>query len=555
MFSPDRMIALDIGASKIVVAEFVTRKNGVPELINYGVADLGVLPESNVDSSAYIVSALRDLMKERGIRSGVQLYMSISGQAVFPRYVKLPPVEGDKIQQIVEYEAQQNVPFPIDEVVWDYQLLDDGLDDEKKVMLVAVKTENVTALTDCVQTLGLEPEIIDTAPLALYNLVRMSYPEITTDACTMVLDIGARSTNLVFVEGNKVFSRSITVAGNTISQEIMKEFNLTFEEAEKLKKEKAVVALGGVYSMSEDPDTEKISKIVRNVLTRLHAEVNRSINFYRSQQSGSAPTSILLAGGSSIIPHLNTFFNEKLRVDVEYLNPFKSISISPNISVDQLNADVTVLGEVVGLGVRYAGGCPIEINLMPASIVAQKIMRKRRPFFVASVVLAAVAMSCWAWYFHHMTVLAKDNTINIENEKLRLESLDKKLRDAVRAQKAEEKEVGKLVDLVASKTSWLLVLDGVHNAMLEGMWLTSFKPVVNNGMAAGVEIEGEIFEDKARAIVKGDTTVLEVFTTRLKEFPGFTDGTAIKEQPPLVAGDYTHKFKIYVALQTPIRIR
>lgn len=554
MFSPDRMIALDIGASKIVVAEFASRKNSIPELINYGVAELGVMPESNVDSTAYIVSALRDLMKERGIKSGAPLYMSISGQAVFPRYVKLPPVEGDKIHQIVEYEAQQNVPFPIDEVVWDYQLLDDDEGDEKKVMLVAVKTENVTALTDCVQSLGLEPEIIDTAPLALYNLVKSSYD--TDDGCTMVLDIGARSTNLVFVEGSKVFSRSITVAGNTITQEIMKEFNLTFEEAEKLKKEKAVVALGGVYAMSEDSEVEQISKIVRNVLTRLHAEVNRSINFYRSQQSGSAPTSILLAGGSSIIPHLNTFFNEKLRVNVEYLNPFSSISISPNLSVEQLNKDVTVLGEVVGLGIRHSGNAAIEINLMPASIVAQKIMRRRRPFFVLSVLLATVAMSGWAWYFHHMTGLAKENITKIQSEQRRLEKLESELKDAKNTQKTEEKEVGKLVDLVASKTSWLLVVEGIHSAMYEGMWLTSFQPKIEKGYAQGVSIGGEIFVDMARKIAKGDTTILEMFTTRLSENPEFADKeTKITAQTPFVAGDYTYKFKIYVAFENPIKVR
>jgi type IV pilus assembly protein PilM len=554
VFSPDRMIALDIGASKIVIAEFASHKNSIPELINYGIAELGVMPDSNVDSTAYIVSALKGLMKERGIRSGAQLYMSISGQAVFPRYVKLPSVEGEKIHQIIEYEAQQNVPFPINEVVWDYQLLDDGDVDEKKVMLVAVKTENVMALTDCVQTLGLEPEIIDTAPLALYNLVKSSYN--TEEGCTMILDIGARSTNLVFVEGNKVFSRSITVSGNTITQEIMKEFSLTFEQAEELKKEKAVVALGGVYAMSEDPEVEQISKIVRNVLTRLHAEVNRSINFYRSQQSGNSPSSILLAGGSSIIPHLDTFFNEKLRVNVEYLNPFSSISISPDLSVEQLNMDVTVLGEVVGLGLRHSGNAAIEINLMPASIVAKKIMRKRRPFFVISVILASLVMGAWGWYFHHMTALANENITKVESEQRRLERLESELKDAKNTQQQEEKEVGKLVDLVASKTSWLTVINGVHDAMFEGMWLTSFKPVVEQGYAQGVSISGEIFVDKAKEVTKGDTTILEMFTTRLSETPEFEDQkTKITAQTPFVAGDYTYKFKIYVAFENPIKVR
>jgi hypothetical protein len=221
-----------------------------------------------------------------------------------------------------------------------------------------------------------------------------------------------------------------------------------------------------------------------------------------------------------------------------------------------LNQDVTVLGEVVGLGIRNSGKGAIEINLMPASILAQKIMRKRRPFFVISVILATVAMGCWAWYFHHMTILSKDNTAGIKAEQSRLESLDGKLKVALKAQKTEETEVDKLVNLVASKTSWLMVVDGVHNAMLDGMWLTSFKPKLDeHGVATGVDIIGEIFVDKAKEVAKGDATVLEVFTTRLKENPEFTDKTEIKEQPLPVAGDYTYKFRIYVALQNPIKVR
>jgi hypothetical protein len=155
-----------------------------------------------------------------------------------------------------------------------------------------------------------------------------------------------------------------------------------------------------------------------------------------------------------------------------------------------------------------------------------------------------------------MTGLAQENTTKIKAEHTRLGSLDSKLKVASKDQKTEEAEVDKLVDLVASKTSWLMVVDEVHNAMLDGMWLTSFKPVVEGGVATGVSISGEIFVDKAREIVgNGDATILEVFTARLIERPEFTDKTVIKEQPLPVTGDYTYKFRIYVALQKPIKVR
>ncbi|NLF23609.1 MAG: pilus assembly protein PilM, partial [Lentisphaerae bacterium] len=245
MLTSDRILALNIGASRLALAEFKVKNGQAPELLQYGLADLGIEPESETDPSAYIVAALRDLMRERGIRPA-PLLMTLSGQAVFPRFVKLPPVARDKILSMIQYEAEQNVPFPIGEVVWDYQLVGNADAGDQNVMIVAVKTENVVALTDCVQAAGLEPEIVDVASLALYNCAAYNYPG--QDGCTMVLDIGARSTNLVFIEEGRIFSRSIPVAGNTITQEIAKSFQTDFRVAEQMKREHGFVALGGVYA-------------------------------------------------------------------------------------------------------------------------------------------------------------------------------------------------------------------------------------------------------------------------------------------------------------------
>ena len=124
MARTNRIIALDIGASKVVLAEFAVSKEGAPELVNYGIGQLGIQLDSETDPSAYVVSTIRDLMREHNIKPA-PLLMTISGQMVFPRYVKLPPVTRDKLMQMINYEAEQNVPFPIEEVVWDYQLIGD----------------------------------------------------------------------------------------------------------------------------------------------------------------------------------------------------------------------------------------------------------------------------------------------------------------------------------------------------------------------------------------------------------------------------------------------
>jgi type IV pilus assembly protein PilM len=551
VFFSDRILTLDVGASSIVLAEFVADRTGPPTLVNYGIERLGV-SEGESHAHETLVSAIRSIMRQRGIRPA-PLYIAISGQAVFPRYVPLPPVSRDKVRQIVQYEAEQNVPFPIDEVVWDYQLIVDE-DGEQSVMLVAAKTESVTRLTRSVQDAGLEPEVVDAAPMALYNVVRYNYPDLT--GCTMVLDIGARASNLVFIEDQRIFSRSIPVAGNAVTQEIMKEFDIPFDEAEALKASVGFVALGGVYGGTNDDVAERVSKIVRNVVARLHAEVNRSINFYRGQQGGSAPNLVLLTGGGSVIEHMDTFFREKLRVDVEYLNPFINIPVGPDVDSESISRDITLLGEGAGLALRRALACPVEISLMPPDLVAAKVLQKRQPFFALAAVGLALVMLCWWMYFYRMRVMLGTRVQQVEARIADLTGLSSRLQDAIRHREAEQHKVDLLLGVAESRTQWIRTIEAVHDCLLEGMWLTRIEPVDAATDASGVithiDIAGIGFDDRLQQVARPDATAIEVFRDKLRATDTFTDETEITMQPP-TAGAFKHEFTIRLALREPIR--
>jgi type IV pilus assembly protein PilM len=539
------MLALDIGASKLVVAEFMVGKGGVPELVNYGIGKLGLDASAETDSSAYIVSTIREIIRENGLRPA-PLLMTVSGQTVFPRYVKLPPVARDKIMQIIRYEAEQNVPFPIEDVVWDYQLLGDETQDEVNVMLVAVKTDNVSMLTDCVVAAGLEPQVVDVAPMALYNLVRYNYPDL--QGCTMVLDIGARSSNLIFLEEERVFSRSIPVAGNAITHELMKEFDESFEEAEQLKTEHAFVAFGGVYAGPDNEIADRVSKIVRNVITRLHAEVNRSINFYRSQQGGSPPSLVLLTGGSSMIPHTDTFFREKLKVEVDYLNPFVSIPVSNEIDTDRIENDLQMLGEVTGLAIRRSLACPVEINLMPPDLVAKKVFRKRQPYFaLASVGLILVMLSWWV-YFRKMSTVWDDRVRELEIRRDVLTETDTELVRVVAKEKEAAKRLGEIVKVASKKSQWLEWIEGIHGCLLEGMWLRSLEPVKEDGIFY-IKIEGRGFDDELKKYDTAKATAIEVFQNRLRTCAHFSPDTKILAQRDASSGAFARDFTILVAVE------
>jgi type IV pilus assembly protein PilM len=476
------------------------------------------------------------------------LVMSVSGQAVFPRYVKLPPVGRDKIMQMVHYEAEQNVPFPIEEVVWDYQLVSGVGTDELNVMLVAAKIESIKRLTDCVQAAGLEPEVVDVAPMALYNTVRYNYPGL--EGCTMVLDIGARSSNLIFVEENRIFSRSIPVAGNAATQELMKEFDVGYEEAEELKHQHGFVALGGVYAGPENKVADRVSRIVRGVVTRLHAEVSRSINFYRSQQGGNPPSRVFLAGGSSVLPHMDTFFREKLKVPVEALNPFANIPVSPGIDQDRIMGDIQLLGEVAGLALRRSLTCPVEISLLPPDIVARKTMRRRQPFFAAAAFGVVLIMLCWWVYFLRMREMLGVRVEKVDSRVGGLNTQAGRLQKVRKDSDGVQAKADTLTSVIRMRTAWLDLLEAVRGAMLEGMWLTGLDPVIEKGQITAVSISARGFVDQLKD--QPDQTATELFAARLGQLECFTEETKITRELAVNAGDFAREFTVQAPLSEAI---
>ena len=541
MLRTDRILALDIGNSKLVLAEFKISSSKSLELVKYNVSPLGYDPETTTDSAAYIVSGIRDAIRSSGIRPG-PVAVSVSGQMVFPRYVKLPPVTPDKIAQIVKYEAQQNVPFPIDEVVWDYQLVGQETS-ELSVLLVAVKGELVKNLTDCVEAAGLDPVLVDVSPMALYNAVRYNYSDLP--GCTMILDMGARSTNVVFVEGNKIFSRSIPVAGMAITKDVMKEFGLSFEEAEELKVAHAFVGFGGVYEGHEVGVADRTSKIVRNIMTRLHAEVVRTINFYRSQQGGSQPTMVLLAGGCSMIPHVNVFLKEKLKLDVDFLNPFRNVAVSSSIPSDKVAEDLNLLGEVVGLALRRVLSCPVEINLLPPELAARKVLQRRLPFFGLAAFGLVLTILVFGLFLHQMKSMAEQRLNMVQARVSMLNGPNVKLGELAKQEERVYAKADDLNRLIEAKTQWAAILSDLHQRLLPGMWLTAVMatPAKDKTTPARVEIRGMAFNDEV------NSQAVTEYVARLKGTGCFTDDLQIKRIRPVEGTDYAIEFVVDAALK------
>src|SRR5438045_5379803 len=237
-----RIFTLNLGSQAISVADFRPQSGGGLVLRDYKRRDLAIENPSEPIRHAQITATIREILNEFGIKSANVNY-AVAGQSVFARFVKLPSVEEEKIDRIIAFEAQQNVPFPISEVVWDYQLVGGGTDEQVQVVLVAIKSDLLEALNGAVEAAGLRPVIIDVATMALANAFRYNYDEI--EGCSLLIDIGARTTNLIFIEQDKIFTRNVPIGVSSITSALAKELNESFTRAEARKKESKFVSLIG----------------------------------------------------------------------------------------------------------------------------------------------------------------------------------------------------------------------------------------------------------------------------------------------------------------------
>lgn len=555
-----RILTLDIGASSIKLGEFTTLKSGGLELINFGVGSLLVDPQSDQDRIPQIITTIKELMQERGIKPG-RVLLSVSGQSVFSRFVKLPPVDKEKVYQIILYEAQQNVPFPIQEVVWDYQLIGRG-EGELDVMLAAIKADIIVQLTDAVEQAGLQTDLVDVAPMALYNAVRFNYSD--AKGCTLVIDVGARSTDLIFMEEGRVFIRSVPVAGNAITQQVMREFELGFEDAEEMKRAHAFVAFGGAYEEPKSEVADKVSKIVRNVMTRMHAEIDRSIKFYRSQQNGQAPSLILLAGGTSVIPYTDSFLKDKLKVEVDYLNPFINVPVGAAIDAEEIGRHAHELPQLVGLALRKAHACPIEINLLPPKVVQEKTFRRKQPLLVGAAFALVLVLVVWALYFIKMSRLAEEQLTRVNSSVSSLEQIARPLRETEGKIAFLQQRITDVDAIVSRRTQWLNILSELQSVLPPDLFLVQVIPVrapavdptrpppspdaPPPGTLLGLDIEGVGYLDKITS-----ATPIREYRDHLRESALFAPATEITWLPTPSPDQFVRRFKINVVLKEPVR--
>lgn len=503
MLKSKTFLAVDLGAGSVKAAEFEASEGGGLRLLKFGVKPLGLAGSQDAARENVVKKAIAELIAEGGFSAAsAPTTLCAPGFQVFSKFVKLPPVDTSKVTQIIQYEAQQNVPFPLAETAWDYQILGTSPGGELEVLLVAIKSDIVEKqIFGAAEAAKLKTQTVDCSIGALANAFRFSYAD--QEGCSLLIDIGAKTSNVLLFEANKYYARSVNVGANAITQEFAAESKLRFDEAEKFKLAEGFVSLGGAYEEPDNPKVAAVSKVARNVLTRLHLQVNQTIQFYRTQQGGAAPVRVFLCGGGSIMPYAGQFFQEKLNLPVDFFNPFRSVEIGPEINVEELERVAQCFGEVVGLGLRNIAQCPVELNLVPKASLARQEFNSKKPYLLASAFALSLGVWAFGMFSQRTATVYQDGAAKIDETLTPLTSTKDSLeREEAKLKKLSD-EAKQLGEWLENRVYWADILGEMRRVLVEterasrvklgadvGVWidkLYSTEPAPELAMAAEEE--------------------------------------------------------------------
>ncbi|MBI5417515.1 type IV pilus assembly protein PilM [Candidatus Poribacteria bacterium] len=356
MFSkPEITLGLDIG-SRFVKLVQLRHTNKNIELVNFGMEIIP--PESIVDGTVMdfepVIKVIQKLLKQFDIKS-IDVNTTVEGKAVIVKKVKFPLISKTELIESIKFEAEQYVPFEMEEVNLDFQILTSNAETKSTdVLLVAVKKEKINNHLNLIRTAGLNPVIIDIDAFAVQNAFEASSTPLP-EAVTALINIGCSITNINIVSnGIPLFTRDITMGGNNFTKTLQKELLLNFEEAEQLKinygKENKPEKNVNVLDSTIDYD---VKEIMNSIMNELAIEILHSFEYYNTSSEGKKITNVVLSGGTAKTYGLAEFLSQKLNLKTDIHNPFKNISIDENkFSIKSLESIAPIFSVGVGLGLR-----------------------------------------------------------------------------------------------------------------------------------------------------------------------------------------------------------
>lgn len=527
------VLGLDIGTSTIKAILLKVTKEEV-ELANVGMVELHLDPGvENKEKRAKVIEGIKKLLEENEIKTK-EVVIAVPGQSVIIRHCKLPPGARARLDQVIKFEAQNQIPFPLDKVGMDYQALPGKEGEEVKVILTAMKRELIDDHLALVGEAGLKCETIDISSLALYNALRFKKPSKAAEVVALI-DMGATTTDIsIHRDGVLEFTRSAPVAGNDLTEAIQTKLGVPFSEAERLKREEG----DALFEVQEKPPevppppekppetlppeipptpeippekppevppvpekppeippvpekppevppapekppevppapnpTSQVASALSPILENLFAEIRRSLNYYRSQPEGAEITKVILSGGSAGLKNLDKFLSQRLGVPVEIADPLSQIKYDPTIF--KLKEILPSFSVSVGLALHALELGEIKISLLPQIVRERALIqaRKRNLMIAAGLGVAIIVFS--GLLFLQRLQQRETRLRQVEAELEKIKDIVPKVEKLKKEKRDVEQRMKVITGLLTEKARWLDVLLEMTRVFPSPVWIQS----------------------------------------------------------------------------------
>ena len=526
--SSSKQLIINCGASRLTAA-VVSSSGGQLQIEKFVTEELHYDFSSDDDWIGALGTALHTLYK-RDKLSGKASFI-LPGSQVLTKTIRIPHVEPAKRAQIIAFEAQQNIPYPLHEVIWDSQVIgDDGV--ETEVLFIACKANTIDDFCAEVSRAGFTVASINAATILDYNAVQFAYPQMEDEL--LLINIGARTTNLLFKNKDGFFVRNIQLGGNTLTQSIADNLGKSFAQAEEIKQK----FLNSELDYSDDDSGAKLLSTCSDFfIKRMRQEINRSVVNYRRQRNGAVPKQILLSGRGALLDGLSEQLAASQKVEVAFFDPLQNVILEGDIGADSKSLRLEI-SEIIGEASQSIIAKTAGVNLLPGVVQKEREFAGKRPFLMIAAILLAIAP--WPAFFGYQQQSAdyKQAAQSIQSKvgplQNRLATIDD---NAVQAEKISQ-SIQQVQGLVNSKTNWIQFFAELQEslALTEDAWVDSLRVIrespVDGEVSYEVSLQGQML---VRESVNGSGSIdEEVLSRRIRMLQSSFESSAfiVSSRPP-----------------------
>jgi type IV pilus assembly protein PilM len=490
-------IALDIGSRFIKLVELKRDRDSIM-LTKIGMKEI---PEdAKLDRDKVISQLISQLLSENNIKSRA-VNISASGQSVFVRFIKLLQIKEDKLRQTMKFEAQNQIPFSLNEVMWDWSLLSKDKNAPKKAVIVAIKKNLVEEMISRLGAVKLYPELIDVAPVSVYNC--MAFNEDHSDQnIGAILDIGSKSTNFIIFNKGNVWLRSFPIAG------------------------------------------ERIEEVKEQGIEELFSETERSIEYYFMQAGEDAPKDkkidqFFLTGGGSMMEAIEPAFISRFNIKPKIMDPFRKLRVSKDVFQKlQANWSKNQFSTVIGAALRGIVDLKIEINFMKDSLSEKKASFQRRVYSGLSIAAGALIFISFSFFARQDYYIKKVKLDKIEEMIETYRIYEPKIKKIREEESILRWKMDTLYQTTSSRAVWLSIFKSVSEILPKDVWITDISGILSmekSGLGR-MDMNGKALSYQS----------VNNFVSGLKALPGFSDVRPVSSsvENDKNTGEETVKFSI-----------